>query len=133
MPAWDESSAPTSKSGVRRLNGSGSDGCLRPSGRGWLAERRMGCGGFGSVMEAAAGSIEGGEMIGAAATPLDELLITEHIICAVTKRSLPNCSLTALRQAGTGPSRVAVGPVATDAMLAAYRQARGGRGEVEVV
>ncbi|MCX4731150.1 hypothetical protein [Streptomyces sp. NBC_01363] len=64
-------------------------------------------------------------MIGAAATPLDELLITEHIICAVTKRSLPNCSLMALGQAGTGPSRVAVGPVATDAMLAAYRQARG--------
>lgn len=69
-------------------------------------------------------------MIGAAATPLDELLITEHIICAATKRSLPNCSLMAPGQAGTGPSRVAVGPPATDAMLAAYRQARGGRGEV---
>lgn len=31
----------------------------------------MGCGGFGSVVEAAVGSTEGGEMIGAAATPLD--------------------------------------------------------------
>ncbi|MFG2214341.1 hypothetical protein ACGFN1_05595 [Streptomyces sp. NPDC048685] len=28
--------------------------------------------------------------------PLDELLFTERIICAVTKRSLPNCSLMAL-------------------------------------
>ncbi len=32
----------------------------------------MGCGGFGSVAEVAVGSIEGGEMIGVAATPLDE-------------------------------------------------------------
>lgn len=32
----------------------------------------MGCGGFGSVAEAAVVSIEGGETIGVAATPLDE-------------------------------------------------------------
>ncbi|GAA1330353.1 hypothetical protein GCM10009647_069600 [Streptomyces sanglieri] len=101
-----------------------------------LSGRRMGCGGFGSVAEVAVGSIEGGEMIGVAATPLDEedgrvvacdtasflfqgvgrahprphrrvvtdgsvgpldeLLFTERIICAVTKWSLPNCSLMAL-------------------------------------
>ncbi|MCT2541842.1 hypothetical protein [Streptomyces atratus] len=62
-------------------------------------------------------------MIGVAATPLDgstRLLIdgTVH-------------ECTHLGQAGVGPSRVAQAPVATVAMLAAYRRARGG--EVEEV
>lgn len=138
----------------------------------------MGCGGFGSVAEAAVVSIEGGETIGVAATPLDEQdgrvvagdtasflfqgvgrahprphrrVVTDGSVGPLDKFALhrthdlrgdkaviaellidgPVHECTHLGQAGVGPSRMAQDPVATVAMLAEYRRARGG--EVEEV